>query len=537
MRTAIILVSCGLATSLFASSCAEKPAPSSFSDTTDIAEIRRGNGGEPGSLDPALAEDVHAFNVLTDLYEGLVNVSADGSLVPGVAESWKISADGLTYAFTIRRNSLWSNGKPVVATDFVRALRRVADPQTGSTYGFLLEAIQNFKDVQSGSMPVEQLAVVAINDRLLEIRLQSPTPYFLAALSMPTAFPVYMPTPQSKVSTTPDYFVGNGAYTLDSLVPGGAIRATRSSTYWDADSVAVEEVVYLPIIDPVAELNMYRAGELEITHTIPPTHVEILKNDLPDHVRIAPSLAFYYLAFDLTEAPLDNRLLRQSLNMAIDRQQLVAIIGRGEQPAFGVVPPGVAKHNGSSFAWRDLQASERHRQAKELYRRAGYSDNNPLAIQLTYIAGDFHVRVALAVSSMWQNILGIDVTLRKMEWQYFLDTRDNRAEWQVMQFSWFGDYDDASTFMNIFRSEDVQNLAAYENPDYDELLAEAGITTGEQRRAEIMANAESVLLEDYPIAPLYFYVSKHMVKPEIAGFHNNVLDRHPSKYLSKRRLD
>jgi len=288
MRVTIILISCVLTACLFASSCGEQPAPSADSAAGEIAEIRRGNGGAPGSLDPALAQDIHAFNILTDLYEGLINVSADGSLVPGVAESWKISADGLTYEFMIRSDSRWSNDKSVVAADFVRAFRRVADPQTGSTYGFLLEAIQNFNEVQSGLMPAEQIAVAAISDRLLEIRLRDPTPYFLAILSMPTAFPVYMPTTQSSISTTPDSFVGNGAYTLSSHVPGGVIRAKRSTTYWDAASVAAEEIVYLPITDPVAELNMYRAGELDITHTIPPSHVQILENDLPDHVRIAP---------------------------------------------------------------------------------------------------------------------------------------------------------------------------------------------------------------------------------------------------------
>ncbi len=528
---------CLLAVIAATSSCSREPQSGASDLSHTATTIRRGNGGEPGSLDPALAEDIHAFNILTDLYEGLITVAADGRLIPGVAESWQISDDGLVYTFVLRDNARWSNGKPVLANDFVAAFRRVANPGTGSVYGFLLESIRNFSGVQSGSLSVDQIAVAALDSRLLEVRLSRPTPWFLAALSMPVAFPVFVANSGTAVSTTPESFVGNGAYQLDGLVPGGAIDVRRSPSYWDVESVAVERIVYLPLVDPVAELDMYRAGELDITQTIPPTYIQMLKTDLPDHVRVAPSLALYYLAFDLTEPPLDDRLLRQSLNMAIDREQLVSIIGRGEQAAFGIVPPGVANHDGARFAWRELPAAKRREQAQELYSLAGYSDEMPLAIQLTYDAGDIHEKVALTVSAMWRDVLGADVTIRKMEWQYFLATRENRAEWQVMRFAWFGDYDDASTFTNIFRSNDPQNLAAYANVNYDRLLADASTEQNVQRRSVMLKEAEATLLGDYPIVPLYFFVSKHMVIPDIAGFESNALDRHPSRFLSRGHPD
>lgn len=133
---------------------------------------------------------------------------------------------------------------------------------------------------------------------------------------------------------------------------------------------------------------------------------------------------------------------------------------------------------------------------------------------------------------MWRDVLGINVTLEKREWQYFLETRDNRADWQVMRFAWFGDYNHASTFTNIFRSNDPQNLSGYRNANYDALLASA--ITGPDRGSDGngFVEAESLLLEDHPIAPLYFFVSKHLVRPGISGFENNILDRHPSKYLT-----
>lgn len=537
MRPGLKILTCLFGIGILTGACVKEPQPGASDQPDTQSIIRRGNGGEPGSLDPALAEDIHAFSILTDLYEGLVTVAADGSTLPGVAGSWEIGDNGRIYTFVLRDNARWSNGEPVLAADFVNAFRRVANPATASVYGFLLENIGNFAAVQSGDLPAEQLAVVAIEERLLEIRLTNPTSHFLAALTMPVAFPVYTTASNPKVSTAPETFVGNGAYILDSVVPGGAISIKRSPTFRDAGSVAVEQIIYLPLADPDAELNMYRSGELDITHTIPPTQLQMLRADMPEHVRIAPSLALYYLAFDLTEPPLDDRLLRRSLNMAIDREKLVSIIGRGEQAAFGIVPPGVANHDAARFTWRELPAAERQQQAQELYLRAGYGDASPLALQLTYDAGDIHERIALAVSSMWREVLGVEVTIFKMEWQYFLATRENRAAWQVMRFAWFGDYDDASTFMNIFRSNDPQNLAAYANPDYDKLVADASAEPNDQRRAALMQNAEALLLDDYPIAPLYFYVSKHMVSPGIAGFENNILDRHPSRFLSVKRAD
>lgn len=502
---------------------------SSTSDSTSI--VYRGNGGDPGSLDPALAEDVHAFNILTDLYEGLVSESAAGDLVPGLAESWTISDDGLIYTFTLRSEARWSNGDPVTSLDFVNAFRRVANPDTASVYGFLLEPILHFSEVQNGSLPVDQLGVTALDERILQIRLAEPSPQIIAVLAMPIAFPAHEFTVARRAFTDPDSFVGNGAYSLIAYNIGGPTRLRRNPMYWDAGSVAVEEVVYLPIVDPGTELNMYRTGELDITNTIPPEHVRSLRENRPDELRIAPSLALYYLAFDLTEPPLDNALLRQALSMAIDREQLVSLIGRGEQAAFGIVPHGVTGHVGAEFTWRAFSNHERLRRARALYREAGYSKDAPLAIKYTYDAGDIHEKVALAVSSMWRDNLGVEVALEKREWQYFLQTRDKRAEWQVMRFAWFGDYNHASTFTNIFRSGDPQNLSAYANPEYDRLLTTASSETDMRARAAHMTRAESILLADHPIAPLYFFVSKHLVRPGITGFENNVLDRHPSKYL------
>ena len=515
MSRPTLKLACFFVTAIMLAACGRNAEPVAARGESSV--VYRGNGGDPGSLDPALAEDIHAFNILQDLYEGLITISADGSLVPGVAESWSVSADGLTYTFRLRRDALWSNGARVTAEDFVRGFRRVSSSSSTSAYAFLMDPVRDF---------------VAVDESTLEVQLGAHAAHLLAVLSMPVAFPVPTQAIEAGTFADPGSFVGNGAYLLASHTVGGETRLRRNPAFRDAAGVAIDEIIYLPIVDPLSELNMYRAGELHITHTLPPERVQTLRDSMPKAVRIAPLLALYYLAFDLTEAPLDDVALRQALSMAIDRRQLVELIGRGEQPAFGIVPGGVSGYAGPEFPWRDLSAGERIRQARKLYRQAGYETARPLSLKYTYDAGDIHEKVAVTVASMWREVLGVEVSLEKREWQYFLETRDRRSDWQVMRFAWFGDYDHASTFTNIFRSTDEQNLARFDNPEYDRLLAAAARERQPERQAELLHEAETLLLTEHPVAPLYFFVSKHLVDPRLAGFETNALDRHPSRYLS-----
>ena len=496
--------------------------------------LRRGNGGDPQTLDPALAEDVHAFNVLIDLYEGLVAETADGSLVPGAAERWVISEDGLRYTFYIRSDARWSNGEPVTAGDFVAAFHRVVAPGSTSTYSFMLAPIKNFGPVTKGELPPEAFGINEVDSRTLTIDLASATPYLPGILAMPVAYPVYAGTPVAdRRFRDPDRFVGNGPYVLREWTPGYRILLSRNPQFRSAPAVRIENVEYLPIENPSSEFNRYRAGELDVTASVPTEQIESLRRLQAGDLRIAPSLALYYLAFDLSEPPFDEPKLRQALSMAVDREAVIRVLGRGEQAAYGIVPPGVAGHEPARYTWADLSVPERSRLARTLYREAGYGVDKPLAFTLTYDVGDVHETVALAVAGMWRDVLGIDVTMDKKEWKYYLDIRSDRRAWQMMRFAWFGDYNDASTFTEIFRASNTQNLAAYADPDYDRLLDDASETVDARERAELMTKAEQRLLDGYPVIPLYFFVSKHLVSPAVTGFESNVLDRHPSRYMKK----
>lgn len=494
--------------------------------------LRRGNGGEPRTLDPALADDNHAINVLIDVYEGLTTLRPDGTPTPGVAESWRIDNNGLTYIFHLRPDARWSDGTPVLADHFVAGFRRVLAPDTTSPYAFLLDIVQNAVAVRRGELQPSELGIRAIDSATLQIDLEVPAPYFTGILAMPIAFPQHprVAATSPGVSSQQE-FIGNGPYLLQRWSLGERITLVRNPEFHSADSVAVESIDYLPIVEPDTELRMYRAGELEITATVPPAAISDLTRRRPAELLITPSLALYYLAFDMSEPPFDDVAIRQALTMAIDRETLVGLIGRGEQPAFGLVPPGVANYEASRFAWREEDRETREQLARAAYDEAGYSRERPLQVVLTYDTGDIHETVALAVSAMWRDALGVEVELAKKEWLQFLADRQNRNSWQIMRFAWTGDFNDAMTFAGLFTSDSPQNLPAYRNTAYDDFLQRATGEMDATARAALMAQAESLLLAEYPIAPLYFYVNKHLVAPNVGGFEPNVLDRHPSRYL------
>ena len=502
---------------------------------TAAAVLRRGNGGEPGSLDPALAEDEHAFNVLLDLYEGLLITEADGSISPGVAASWTVSPDGLTYRFKLRDDAVWSNGVPVMAQHFVAGFRHAVHSGSQSPSVFLLSPLRNYQRVLQGELPATALGIRAEDERTVVIELDQPASYFPGILAMPIALPRLPGVHDDAASfRLPSKFVGNGPYVLQEWQPGGALKLRRSETFHAAQSVAIEFVQYLPLTDPAAEFNLYRSGELDITATIPSAAFAAIRAERPDEVRVTPGLALYYLAYDLSGPPFDNAALRKALSMAIDRERLVEMLARGEQPAYGLVPPGVKGHVPAPYAWRAASRKDRERQAREAYSAAGFHGGQAPAIRLTYDAGDVHEKVALAVRSMWQDVLGIDVSLQRMEWKMFLATRDDRSAWQIMRFSWVGDFDDASTFTDLFITGGQQNLPGYSNPQYDNLLRQASASNDASARRPLMTEAERLLLDDYPIVPLYFYVNKHLVGERVQGFEPNVLDRHPSRFITLR---
>lgn len=497
--------------------------------------LRRGNGEEPDTLDPHLSEGVPAGNIIRDLFQGLTAESPDGEIMPGAASRWDISRDGKTYTFYLRPQARWSNGDTVTAHDFVYGFQRSTNPATGSKYGRILEPILNARQVLSGELAVEELGVTALNDHTVQIQLHDPTPYFLALLSHSSTFPVHKPSIEEwgGQHVRPGRLVSNGAFKLAEWVVHSHIAIDRNPHFWDADSVWLERVYYYPIVDRSAELNRFRAGELDWTFEVPNSQFNWLETNLPDALVISPWLGTYFLGYNIIQDPFeDNLAARRALNLAVDRELLTDKVTRfGELPSFNLVPPGIPDYTPTELDYADLTQSERNGLARDLYARAGYSEDNPLKVELRYNTNENHKKIALAVAAMWKQTLGVKTILINEEWKVFLQNRRQRRVTEVFRAGWIGDYSDAYTFLEIYQSDHGQNDSGYHNPSYDRLLEQIQSERIASRRARLMREAERMLLADQPILPLYTYVTKRLVDPDVQGWRTNIMDHHYSKDL------
>jgi oligopeptide transport system substrate-binding protein len=495
--------------------------------------LRRGNAGEPDSLDPQRSEEAFSRQIIRDLYDGLVDEGADGELVPRAARDWTVSADGLVWTFRLREDARWSNGDPVTAEDFVAGLRRAVDPAIASTSGGLLAPLAGAGPIIRGEAPPESLGVRALGEHELELRLDAPTPYLPGLLSSTFTYPVHRP---SLAAWDGDFaragrLVSNGPYRLAEWTLHARIRLERNPHY--AEPPPIGTVVYYPTEDAVAELNRYRAGELDLTAQIPHTRFRWVKEHLADELHVAPYLSTQFWMFNLRSPPLDDVRVRRALTMAVDRERLTELVtGLGEAPAYGLVPPGVANYRPQSFSWRDMPAEERVAEALVLLATAGYGPERPLAIEVRYNTDENLRRVATAVASMWRESLGVEATLLNEELRVMLARRKQPTQWQVMRLSWVGDYNDASNFLEILATDGAVSDTGFADPEFERLLDEAAGEIDPGRRAALLEAAERIVLSQYPVLPLYFTVSKHLVKPWVRGFKGNVLNHVDTRYLS-----
>lgn len=496
--------------------------------------MRRGNGGDPDSLDPHRSEGTSSGAILRDLYEGLVGETVNAELRPGGAREWDISSDGLVYTFYLHEDARWSNGDPVVAEDYAFGLRRSVSPATASAYAQLLKPIRNASAVIAGTEPPAALGVEALDRYTLRITLETPTPYLLGMLTHTSAFPVHRPSLEKHGErfTRPGNLVSNGPYVLDEFVAQSHVKLVRNPHYREQDQVAIATVYYFNTEDRNAELKRYRANELDYTFVIPTTQLRWIREHLGDELKTAPYLSVYYYIFNLSKAPFKDRpMLRKALSMAVDRKTLVEkVTGVGEVAAYGFIPPGVAGHQEQAYEWRDWDDQRRLAEARTLYERAGYSRDAPLKTEIRYNTSENHKKIAVAIAAMWKQALGVETTLVNEEWKVFLQTRRNREAWEVFRFSWVGDYNDANTFLEIMHSEHGQNDAAYASEEFDQLLEAAAAETDTHKRQELLRTAEREMIEDYPVMPLYFYVTKHLVKPWVKGYVPNIMNRDQSRY-------
>lgn len=487
----------------------------------DTQELVRSNGNEPASLDPHKVESDVEFNIISDLFDGLVAIKADGTIEPRLAQSWE-NKDNTVWTFHLRPGIVWSDGSAITAQDIVWSWQRLVTPATGSPYASYPGNmhIANAADIALGKKSPDTLGVKALNDSTLEVTLTQPTSSFLAMLTHPSMVPLdkVLLGRYGDKWVKPEHFVGSGAYSLAQWVVNERIVAVRNPHYWDNANTVINKVTYLPIRSEASDVNRYKAGEVDIVYTLPINQFSQLQKTLGSEVNVSPQLATYYYEFNTTRAPFNDVRVRRALNMALDKDIIAGkVLGQGQRPAWVFSQPeiGGVKLHGPDYASWPLE--KRLVEAKKLLAEAGFSESHPLTFNLLYNTSESHQRIAIAAASMWKKNLGVEAKLQNQEWKTMLDTM-HTGNFDVVRYAWIADYDDASTFLNTFRTGDSENTAKYSNPDYDSALRDAAKVLDPAQRASDYQKAEDLLGRDVPAIPVYHYVRTHLVKPWVGGF-------------------
>ncbi|KAA1051979.1 ABC transporter substrate-binding protein [Pseudocitrobacter sp. 73] len=515
-RITAIMLATGLAFLSTSANAANVPQGTILAEKQELV---RNNGSEPASLDPHKVESDVEFNIISDMFDGLVAVKPDGTIEPRLAASWENKGN---WIFHLREGITWSDGTPITAQDVVWSWQRLVDPKTASPYASYLGNmnIVNAADIAEGKKAPDTLGVKALDDKTLEITLTQPTAAFLPMLAHPSlvALDKTLIMRFAEKWTKPEHFVSSGPYTLSQWVVNERIVGKRNPRYWDDAHTVINQVTYLPISSEAADVNRYRAGEIDITSTVPINQFALLKKTMPEQLDVSPHLATYYYELNTTRPPFNDARVRRALNMALDKEIIAGqVLGQGQRPAWLVSQPeigGITLKNPDYASWpREKRIAE----AKKLLAEAGFGDDHPLSFNLLYNTSESHQRIAIAAASMWKKNLGVEVKLQNQEWKTMLDAK-RTGNFDAVRYAWIADYDDATTFLNNFRTGDSSNTSRYSNPAYDAALLNAAKAPDIAARGRYYQQAEDLLAQDVPSIPVYHYVRSHLVKPWVGGF-------------------
>jgi oligopeptide transport system substrate-binding protein len=495
--------------------------------------LRRGIPGEPRTLDPQLADDTFSFPVLRDLYEGLTAEDRGGNIVPGAAESWTVDESAMVYTFALRRDAKWSNGDRTVASEFVEGLRRAVDPQTASGSSALLAVIKGASDIIAGRRNASDLGVSAVGENLVRVELEHPAPFVLQILAQPVAAPVHRSkVSNGKRSQADQMIVSNGPYSFVRRITGSFIELAKNSNYWDASNVLIARVQYVNVESEATEIREYEAGQIEITSTIPAPDLDRIKQIYGAEMQSAPILGTLYLGLDLTEAPfLDNRELRQALSIAVDRELISEHVTIGVVPAYSFVAMGIPGYRPPAYQWSTWTRERQLAYARSLFSRSGYSEKKPLHLTLYFNSGESIQRIMIAIANSWKKNLGIATDLVSEEFRIFLAGRKNHHRWDVARLGWYADYADPASFLDVFSNTNSQNDPGYSSTEFNNLINAARTESNPTRRIQLLQESEKILLNDYPIIPIYFYTARRLVKPYLGGAEISPLNHTYSKHL------
>ncbi|AZZ92547.1 peptide ABC transporter substrate-binding protein [Hahella sp. KA22] len=509
------------AISLISSVCTVSAVAKPYPPGTQLAarqEITLNNGGEVTSVDPAKYAAEPAFNLGRDLFEGLAIQDKTGKTIPGVAESWSVNDDNTVYTFKLR-HSQWSNGDPVTAHDFVYSWRRLLDPKTASPYAWFaaMPKIKNSAQIMKGEADPATLGVRAVDDYTFEVTLEQSVPFFLKLITHPVLVPLHESTVEKYGAawTQPANIVTNGAFTVSEWKVNEKMVLKKNPHYWDADNVVLEKITWLPIGDANVALNRYLAGEIDQALSIPSAQKKQLLKKFPDEVaNTSASLGSVYYYMNTVAGPTKDVRVRTALSYAVDRDIMTkAILNNGGVPMYTLVPPqtdGYKPYTPEYATWTQKQRNEK---AKQLLTEAGYGKDKPLKLTFTVPTFSNDVKIATAMAGMWKSVLGVQVEIKQLEPKVFYALKDTG---DIHRGGWVADYNEASSWLDVFVSSGEFNDSKYSNPRYDQLMQSSKVLSDPSKEYR---EAETLLINDMAIIPVYRYGNdQYLIKPYIGGY-------------------
>jgi oligopeptide transport system substrate-binding protein len=493
-----------------------------------------GNLAEPQELDPQLIASYTDQNIAVALFEGLCAIDERTSQpVPAAAEKWEVSADGLTYTFHLRPTAKWSNGEPLTAPDFVASWRRILAPSLAAEYAYLLYPLKNAEALNTGkSTDLAALGAEAVDDHTLRLTLERPTPYLPALTAQPAWFPVN-PRVLAKFGavnerhpawTRPGNLVGNGPFTLDEWTPNARLIVAKNPAYWDAAAVRLERIIFFPTESPEVEERNFRAGQVHVTYSLPTSKLETYRKEKPAALRLDPFLQAIFLRFNITRPPFGDARVRRALSLAIDREAIASSVLRGAQnPASSFTPPDCAGYTARAKVPTDFAL------ARRLLAEAGFPEGRGLpTLDLQVRNDEYQPRLAEVLQAQWKKELGLDLTITPLEQKTWVQNQQT-LNYAISGAGWIGDFVDPVTFLDLFVSHGGNNWTGWASPAYDELIRQAAATADPAARFEQFQRAEALLLEQAPVAPVYFGVRSYLIHPAVRGWEPSLLGLHQYK--------
>jgi oligopeptide transport system substrate-binding protein len=498
--------------------------------------LEYGNQSEPNSLDPQRVTSGAESRIVGELFAGLMQVGAQGEPLPGVADRWSVSDDGLTWTFHLRPTR-WSDGTALTAEDFAYSIRRAVDPATGSELASLLYIIVNAAEANTRRSPLSAVGVRAIDPFVLEIHLTHPAPYLIDLATQP----IMMPVPRQAIErwgeswTRPEHFVGNGAYDLQAWRLGAQLHVVKNPMYWDATGVCFDEINYFPTSDSLSAERQVAQSELDINVDFLSNRTALIRSKMPAYLHATPYLDTSYLVFNTHDPALRDRRVRQALAMAIDTDFIARKVLSNHSPATRFIPPGTARVLESQGAfWATWPLERRRSVARQLLAAAGYDAAHRLHVEIKYRDQPDPILYVPAIQMDWAAI-AVDAVLQQNESQV-ANAAYIQGDFEIGDAGFTADFNDPISFLLEFRSHaGGLNFSGFHNEIFEHLIDASENEVEVNDRSRLLAQAEKILLDDAPIAPLYFGLSRALVNPDISGWQDNLLAQHPVRLMCRRK--